>query len=426
MTTTTTCSACNYYVCYDYVTTKKRTTILTRRTRRSSSHTSKANFDDNDNDIDSSISSTNTFSSSSSSSSLNKSNSKSSLSSSSSSSNDNRNKEEYNEKLKEQRRQRQQQMRQSRAPQRQLKNDSNNNNNSQSQQSQQQQYIPLNAMMNAYDGFKLCDTKCFIVGAGVGSSIDNLTLRAANILKSADYVFYDDLGASSETILDFCGERCTKTYVGKRGGDLKSKKQSEINAMLVEVCSSGKYKHVVRLKGGDPAIFGRLGNEIEALKRAKVKYEIVPGVSSLQASAAAVGVPLTETMRGGRHFACISGHDAKTNPESFRDLANVDTVVVFMGGKNIADVVDALLLKQTFSDNAKASMTANATTINAKRSKNTPCAVVRDVDGEKEKRWLGTLGDIVEKTKGDSLSPCILIVGEVVRSATLHERRKFL
>ena len=274
--------------------------------------------------------------------------------------------------------------------------------------------------------FVKLDTRVFIVGAGVGTgSIQNLTIRAANILKSADVVIYDDLGVDSDETLSLCGIRCKKIYVGKRGGRAeKNTSQAEINSLLVELSVSGKYKHVVRLKGGDPTIFGRLGNEIEALKRAKVKYEIVPGVSSLVASAAVVGVSLTETMRGGKHFACISGHDAKTNPGAFRDLADVDTVVVFMGGKNIASVVDALLMNTTFSEQAV--MKGSSSKMTTKRTKNTPCAMVRDADGVKEKRWLGTLGDIVEKTRGEKLSPCVLIVGEIVKSATLHERNIYL
>ena len=169
---------------------------------------------------------------------------------------------------------------------------------------------------NSQTPFVKVDARVFIVGAGVGTgSIQNLTIRAANILKSADVVIYDDLGVDSEETLSLCGQKCKKIYVGKRGGRAeKNTSQAEINSLLVELSASGRYKHVVRLKGGDPTIFGRLGNEIEALKRAKIKYEIVPGVSSLVASAAAVGMPLTETMRGGKHFACISGHDAKTNP----------------------------------------------------------------------------------------------------------------
>ena len=274
--------------------------------------------------------------------------------------------------------------------------------------------------------FVKLDTRVFIVGAGVGTgSIQNLTIRAANILKSADVVIYDDLGVDSDETLSLCGTRCKKIYVGKRGGRAeKNTSQAEINSLLVELSVSGKYKHVVRLKGGDPTIFGRLGNEIEALKRAKVKYEIVPGVSSLVASAAVMGVSLTETMRGGKHFACISGHDAKTNPGAFRDLADVDTVVVFMGGKNIASVVDALLMNTTFSEQAV--MKGRSSKMTTKRTKNTPCAMVRDADGVKEKRWLGTLGDIVEKTRGEKLSPCVLIVGEIVKSATLHERNIYL
>ena len=274
--------------------------------------------------------------------------------------------------------------------------------------------------------FVKLDTRVFIVGAGVGTgSIQNLTIRAANILKSADVVIYDDLGVDSDETLSLCGTRCKKIYGGKRGGRAeKNTSQAEINSLLVELSVSGKYKHVVRLKGGDPTIFGRLGNEIEALKRAKVKYEIVPGVSSLVASAAVMGVSLTETMRGGKHFACISGHDAKTNPGAFRDLADVDTVVVFMGGKNIASVVDALLMNTTFSEQAV--MKGRSSKMTTKRTKNTPCAMVRDADGVKEKRWLGTLGDIVEKTRGEKLSPCVLIVGEIFESATLHERNIYL
>ena len=133
---------------------------------------------------------------------------------------------------------------------------------------------------------------------------------------------YDDLGVDSEETLSLCRQKCKKIYVGKRGGRAeKNTSQAEINSLLVELSASGRYKHVVRLKGGDPTIFGRLGNSLK-LKPAKIKYDY-PG--SLEFS--------RERSRGRNaahgnharreHFACISGHDAKTNPDAFRDLADV-------------------------------------------------------------------------------------------------------
>ena len=145
--------------------------------------------------------------------------------------------------------------------------------------------------------------RVFLVGAGPGAA-DLITIRGADVLSRADVVIYDNL--VSLELVRLAPARAELIYAGKRGGSEKSIEQSELNAMLIAHARKGRV--VVRLKGGDPFIFGRGGEEAEALARAKVEFEVVPGVTSAIAGPAFAGVPLTHREHGS-FVAFVTGHE---------------------------------------------------------------------------------------------------------------------
>src|ERR1700693_2848842 len=152
--------------------------------------------------------------------------------------------------------------------------------------------------------------RVFLVGAGPGAP-DLSTIRGADVLSRADVVVYDNL--VSPEMLRLTPPKAELIYAGKRGGSEKSIEQGELNAMLIEHARKGRI--VVRLKGGDPFIFGRGGEEAEALARAHVEFEVVPGVTSAIAGPAFAGVPLTH--RGhGSFVAFVTGHHDESKGSS--------------------------------------------------------------------------------------------------------------
>ena len=140
-----------------------------------------------------------------------------------------------------------------------------------------------------------------LVGAGPGDP-ELLTLRAVRALQSADVILFDDL--VSRDVLDFARREARKMLVGKTGFG-PSCKQDDINALMVSLAKQGK--RVVRLKGGDPLIFGRAGEEIEACKAANIAVEIVPGITAAQGAAAKLGLPLTDRDHA-RRLQYVTGH----------------------------------------------------------------------------------------------------------------------
>ena len=177
-----------------------------------------------------------------------------------------------------------------------------------------------------------------LVGAGPGDP-ELLTLRAVRALQSADIILFDDL-VSSE-VLDFARREAKKMLVGKTGHG-PSCKQSDINALTVELARSGK--RVVRLKGGDPMIFGRAGEEIEACRKAGIAIEVVPGITAAQGAASRLGVSLTQR-RDARRVQYVTGHDGHgelPRDMDWRSLADPSvTTVVYMPVKTL----DALVAK---------------------------------------------------------------------------------
>ena len=227
--------------------------------------------------------------------------------------------------------------------------------------------------------------KVFLVGAGLGD-VAYLTVRSHQLLTQAEVLVYDALVDAQ--LLQLVSSQCRKFDVGKRGGK-PSTPQAEINQLLVEQCQQGK--QVVRLKSGDPFIFGRSSSEIQALIAAGCPFEVVPGISSALAAPLLAGIPLTDPVMS-RGFAVVTAHE----PEAldWETLAPMETLVILMGGRYLDKIVQHLQRHG--------------------RSHQTPIAIIRWAGCPQQYIWTGTLADIVEQTTGVSLSPVVIVIGEVV------------
>ncbi len=232
--------------------------------------------------------------------------------------------------------------------------------------------------------------KVYLVGAGPGDP-ELLTLKALKLLKSADVVLHDDL--ISPEILAFIPSSTEVQNVGKRFGQKKIS-QSEINSLLVQNALLGL--QVVRLKSGDPLIFGRAGEEIEALRKAGVDFEIIPGVTAAFGAAANAQIPLTHRQVSSA-VVLVTGHHAVT--DEFADwpakIPTDATVVVYMPGYNYASTAQQLL---------RAGVAAT-----------TPCAILSQATLPNEQIHITTVQSL--HTSPRLPSPTLLVVGEVVRLA---------
>ena len=235
--------------------------------------------------------------------------------------------------------------------------------------------------------------KVFIVGAGPGAD-DLMTLRGLHALQQAEVILYDALMPAK--LLEQAPSAAERIYVGKRCGR-HSTKQEEITRLILAKAREGKI--VVRLKGGDPLIFGRGGEEALACAEAGVDFEIVPGVSAVLGAAAFAGIPLTH--RGiASSVAFVTAHGARCgeSPDlSWINLAKaVDTLVIFMGSSWLGRIADAL--------------------IESGLPGTRPVAVVSNATCESQVSVLGTLDSIAEQVAQASLeTPMLIIVGEVTR-----------
>ena len=235
--------------------------------------------------------------------------------------------------------------------------------------------------------------KVYLVGAGPGD-IGLLTIKGLRCLKKAEVVVYDfHLNAQ---VLNYINHNAEFIYAGKRGGH-HTLTQDEINAILVEKAKEGK--NICRLKGGDPFIFGRGGEEAEALSREGIEFEVVPGVSSSVAAPAYAGIPLTHRLVSSS-FAVIPGYEDVTKKESTIDWSKISTgvgtLVFLMGVKNI-DVITEKLIENG-------------------RSPDTPVAVIRWGTRSDQKTVIGTLKNIVEQVKEKHIKPpAVMVVGDVVK-----------
>jgi len=231
----------------------------------------------------------------------------------------------------------------------------------------------------------------YLVGSGPGDP-GLFTLKGKALLQKAEVVVYDYL--ANPELLKFCPEGCEFIYVGKKGG-AHTMPQEEINKLLVRKAKEGK--KVVRLKGGDPFLFGRGGEEIEELLKEGIPFEVVPGITSAIAVPAYAGIPVTHRDYTST-LAIITGHEAEGKEESridFKALAKLGTLVFLMGVKNLPNLVENLLKEG--------------------KSEETPIAVIQWGTIPRQKTAVGTLKTIVEEVKLKGITaPAIIIVGEVV------------
>jgi uroporphyrinogen III methyltransferase/synthase len=232
----------------------------------------------------------------------------------------------------------------------------------------------------------------YLVGAGPGDP-GLLTVRGLELLRRAEVVIYDRL--VNPTLLEYCPQSCERIFVGKRVGSHRAS-QDDINRLLVE--RAGRGHTVIRLKGGDPFVFGRGGEEALALLDAGISFEVVPGVSAAVAVPAYAGIPLTH--RGvASSFAVVTGHEAR-KPQAAVDWSKlataVDTLVVLMGLANLPLIVDRLIAHGCPMD--------------------TPVSVISRGTGDDQDDICGTLADIIEKS-AHVKPPAIIVVGAVVSLA---------
>jgi uroporphyrinogen III methyltransferase / synthase len=228
--------------------------------------------------------------------------------------------------------------------------------------------------------------KVFLVGSGTGTIV-HLTVQAQQLLSRAEVLLYDALAEGE--LLTLMPPDCVAIDVGKRGGQ-PSMAQAEIDRLLVRHCQQGK--QVVRLKSGDPFVFGRAQSEIEALRLADCEFEVVPGLSSALVAPLLAGIPLTDAALSSC-FAVMTAHDP--DRLNWRSLAELETLVFLMGGRTLPEIVRRLR--------------------GHGRSPQTPIAIVRWAGRPQQQVWEGTLLDILDQTTGERLSPCIIVVGEVVK-----------
>ncbi len=226
----------------------------------------------------------------------------------------------------------------------------------------------------------------YLVGAGPGG-LAYLTLAAQAQLQQAEVLIYDAL--VGDRLLSCVPPTCECIPVGKRGGQ-PSLQQAEIDHLLVQQCQRGK--RVVRLKSGDPFIFGRCLSEIQALTAADCAYEVVPGLSSALAAPLLAGIPLTDPVLS-RSFTVLTAHDLTAL--NWTALANLDTLVILMGGRNLPDVLDCLQQHG--------------------RSPHTPIAIIRWAGHPEQQVWTATLETILSHVQPAGISPAVIVIGEVVR-----------
>lgn len=234
-----------------------------------------------------------------------------------------------------------------------------------------------------------------LVGAGPGDP-ELLTLKAVRALQSADVILFDDL--ISEGVLELARREAKRMMVGKRGAR-ESCSQSDINALMLKLAGQGK--HVVRLKSGDPMVFGRAGEEIEALEAAGISVSVVPGITSAQGMAASLNISLTHRDHAQR-LSIITGHSRKGEiPETIDWAKAADphtTTVIYMGSRMAGPIRDAFLAKGIAA--------------------NTPVAAIASISRPEEARWFGTLGAIAEGVRTlPEGAPILIGIGRVFSSA---------
>ncbi|AMC34976.1 siroheme synthase CysG [Janthinobacterium sp. B9-8] len=239
----------------------------------------------------------------------------------------------------------------------------------------------------------------YLVGCGPGNP-DLLTFRALRLMQQADVVLYDNL--VSAPILDMVRRDAERVYVGKKSNN-HAVPQEEINQLLVRYAQAGK--KVLRLKGGDPFIFGRGGEEIEELADAGIAFEVVPGITSAAGASCYAGIPLTHRDYA-QSVTFVTGHrrDGEVELDWPRLVSPTETVVVYMGVAQVEKIC-AQLIKHG-------------------RNPATPAGMVEKATLSKQRVVVGTLSDLAQKVADLGIKPpALIIIGEVV---SLHDKLKWL
>jgi len=233
-----------------------------------------------------------------------------------------------------------------------------------------------------------------LVGAGPGAA-ELLTLAAAKLISDCDVIVYDAL--VSDAIMAMASEHAELVFAGKRGGK-PSVNQRDICETLVTL--AGEHKRVVRLKGGDPFVFGRGGEEIRALAAASIPFRVVPGITAGIAAPAMAGIPVTDRTVNAS-LAFLTGHEAedKSRMDWQALVAAFPVLVIYMGTRNLPNIAGQL--------------------IDAGMSNTTPVAILHAVSMPDERQDYGTLADVLAGTLVGE-SPAIVVIGEVV-----NERREW-
>lgn len=232
-------------------------------------------------------------------------------------------------------------------------------------------------------------SKAYIIGTGPGDE-ELLTLKAKRVINECTAVLYDRL--VSNNILNYLNEDCEIYYCGKEPG-AHYKTQEEINDMIVKLAKEG---HIVgRIKGGDPYVFGRGGEEVIACREAGIEFEVIPGVTSPIAVLNYAGIPITH--RGiAQSFHIVTGMSAKDLNVNYEALAKENGTLVFMMGLSNIDRITSELIKYG-------------------KDRNTKAAVVMRGTSSKQKKVIGNLENIGDKAREANLqSPCIIVIGDVV------------
>lgn len=238
----------------------------------------------------------------------------------------------------------------------------------------------------------------WLVGAGPGAS-DLITVRGLRVLQGAQVVVYDEL--ANADLLKEAPSGCELHSVGKRAGRHNAT-QGEINALLVSLAQAGK--KVVRLKGGDPLVFGRAGEEIEALRAAGLPFEIVPGVTAATASAAAASLPLTH-----RDFSSavvfVTGHQCAANTDAldWHALTKLRaTLCFYMGVRRLPEIAHNLLVHGMAAD--------------------MPLALISEATRPTQKVVITRLDAAAKMSPDQIVQPALVVIGEVVRLADFAVR----
>jgi uroporphyrin-III C-methyltransferase len=235
----------------------------------------------------------------------------------------------------------------------------------------------------------------WLVGAGPGAA-DLITVRGLRVLQGAEAVVCDEL--VNRELLKHCPS-AKLHFVGKRAG-CHSASQSEINALLVALASVGR--KVVRLKGGDPLIFGRAGEEMQALREAGIPFEIIPGVTAATAASAVAGLPLTHRDHSSA-VVFVTGHQCAANTDAldWGALARLRaTLCFYMGVRRLPEIAANLAAHGMAPD--------------------MPLAVISEATLPAQKILTGTLLEAEKLSAGLAGQPALVVIGEVVRHASFH------